>query len=191
MYPWHQARDVFHAYHELAPTMPDELTVQIGMVAGPDGHSVVYLAPVWSSSADPIGMVRAARGIGDATCKGDCPDAVQQDADPAGSLHPVGTTSRDADAHPAVVQRRRDRRARRRWRHPSVGIQRHRHPSLPWRGDPRAHRTDRIRHSRAALRRRGARRVGTRRQRDTPPGLGRIRCTPIWRRTPSTADTRI
>jgi FAD/FMN-containing dehydrogenase len=53
MYPWHQARDVFHAYNELAPTMPDELTVQIGMVAGPDGHSVVYLEPVWSSSADP------------------------------------------------------------------------------------------------------------------------------------------
>jgi FAD/FMN-containing dehydrogenase len=26
MYPWHQARDVFHAYNELAPTMPDELT---------------------------------------------------------------------------------------------------------------------------------------------------------------------
>ena len=25
MYPWHQARDVFHAYNELAPTMPDEL----------------------------------------------------------------------------------------------------------------------------------------------------------------------
>jgi len=85
MYPWQQARDVFHAHNELAPTMPDELTVQIGMVAGPDGHSVVYLAPVWSTSADPS----------------------------AGSLHPLGATSRDADAHPAVVQRRRDRRAAR------------------------------------------------------------------------------
>jgi hypothetical protein len=63
MYPWHQARDVFHAYNELAPTMPDELTVQIGMVAGPDGQSVVYLAPVWSSSADPSAWLVRLAGL--------------------------------------------------------------------------------------------------------------------------------
>jgi FAD/FMN-containing dehydrogenase len=80
---------------------------------------------------------------------------------------------------------------RRRWRHPSVGIQRHRHPSLPWRGDPRAHRTDRIRHSRAALRRRGARRVETRRRRDSEPVLGAAGLHRSGARTPSTADTRI
>jgi hypothetical protein len=43
---------------------------------------------------------------------------------------------------------------------------------LPRRGDPCAHRRDGIRHSRAALRRGGARRVGTRRRRDTLPWLG-------------------
>ncbi|MDT5186524.1 MAG: hypothetical protein QOI29_4682 [Mycobacterium sp.] len=64
MYPWRQARDVFHAYNELARTMPDELTVQIGMVAGPDGHSVVYLAPVWSSSADPSAWFVRLAGLG-------------------------------------------------------------------------------------------------------------------------------
>jgi FAD/FMN-containing dehydrogenase len=64
MYPWHQARNVFRAYDELAPTMPDELTVQIGMVAGPDGQSVVYLAPVWSGSADPSAWIARLAGLG-------------------------------------------------------------------------------------------------------------------------------
>ena len=40
-------------YAELVPTLPDELTVQIGVLAGPDGNSVVYLSPTWAGSGDP------------------------------------------------------------------------------------------------------------------------------------------
>ena len=34
------------------------------MVAGPDGHSVVYLAPVWSRSADPSAWFVRLAGLG-------------------------------------------------------------------------------------------------------------------------------
>jgi FAD/FMN-containing dehydrogenase len=64
MYPWDQARNVLQAYDELAPAMPDELTVQIGMVAGPDGNSVLYLAPVWCSAADPSAWIVRLTGLG-------------------------------------------------------------------------------------------------------------------------------
>lgn len=64
MYPWGQARNVLQAYDELAPTMPDELTVQIGMVAGPDGQSALYLAPVWCSAADPSAWIMRLTSLG-------------------------------------------------------------------------------------------------------------------------------
>ena len=48
LFPWHQAADVMRGYDALVPAMPDELTVQIGVISGPDGQPVVYLSPVWS-----------------------------------------------------------------------------------------------------------------------------------------------
>jgi FAD/FMN-containing dehydrogenase len=53
MYSWHEAEHVFRAYNDLVPTMPDELTVQIGVVSGPDGRPAVFLTPVWCGAADP------------------------------------------------------------------------------------------------------------------------------------------
>ena len=35
------------------PTMPDELTVQIGVLSGPDGNPIVFMAPAWSGTAAP------------------------------------------------------------------------------------------------------------------------------------------
>jgi FAD/FMN-containing dehydrogenase len=64
MYPWHQAEHVFRGYDELVSTMPDELTVQIGILGGPDGQSVVYLAPVWSGAADPSDWLARLAGLG-------------------------------------------------------------------------------------------------------------------------------
>ena len=43
-----------HRYDLLRPTMPDELTVQIGVLSGPDGQPVVFLAPAWSGSAPTV-----------------------------------------------------------------------------------------------------------------------------------------
>ena len=50
LFPWHQAADVMRGYDALVPAMPDELTVQIGVISGPDGQPVVYLSPVWSGN---------------------------------------------------------------------------------------------------------------------------------------------
>lgn len=51
MFGWHEAAQVFARYEELRPGLPDELTVQSGMLAGPDGGSLAYLAPTWSGPA--------------------------------------------------------------------------------------------------------------------------------------------
>ncbi len=48
LFPWHQAAHVMRGYAALVPGLPDEFTVQIGIVSGPDGKPVVYLSPSWS-----------------------------------------------------------------------------------------------------------------------------------------------
>jgi hypothetical protein len=48
IYPFSEARTVLRRFAETVSTMPDELTVQIGAVAGPDGVPVIMLVPTWS-----------------------------------------------------------------------------------------------------------------------------------------------
>ncbi|MDF5754669.1 FAD-binding oxidoreductase [Spongiactinospora sp. TRM90649] len=48
LYPWAQAEHVFGLLREILPACPDELTVQTGVVAGPDGGPVVLVMPTWS-----------------------------------------------------------------------------------------------------------------------------------------------
>jgi FAD/FMN-containing dehydrogenase len=48
IYPFSEARTVLRRYVDAVPAMPDELTVQVGAVAGPDGVPVVMLVPTWS-----------------------------------------------------------------------------------------------------------------------------------------------
>lgn len=50
-FPWHQAEQVLRRYDALRPSIPDELTVQVGVLPGPDGQSVVFLAPTWAGDA--------------------------------------------------------------------------------------------------------------------------------------------
>ncbi|MFJ6900636.1 FAD-binding oxidoreductase [Streptomyces hokutonensis] len=53
MYPMEQATDVLAAVAEFVPGGgPDELTVQCGFVAGPDGSPALFIAPTWSGDAD-------------------------------------------------------------------------------------------------------------------------------------------
>jgi FAD/FMN-containing dehydrogenase len=48
VFPWSQAATVWRGLGEVLSTAPDELTVQSGLMAGPDGRPAVYLAPAWS-----------------------------------------------------------------------------------------------------------------------------------------------
>lgn len=47
MFPWPQAASVLAALEEPALRGPDELTVQCGVVTGPTGEPVVFVAPTW------------------------------------------------------------------------------------------------------------------------------------------------
>ncbi|OBJ87188.1 FAD-binding oxidoreductase [Mycobacterium asiaticum] len=48
MFPWSQAATVWRGLGELLSTAPDALTVQSGLMSGPDGKPAVYLQPAWS-----------------------------------------------------------------------------------------------------------------------------------------------
>jgi FAD binding domain/Berberine and berberine like len=48
VYPFSEAKTVLRRYADIASAMPDELTVQVGAVAGPDGVPVIMLVPTWS-----------------------------------------------------------------------------------------------------------------------------------------------
>jgi len=47
IYPFSEARTVLQQYADAAPSMPDELTVQIAAIAGADGIPVILLLPTW------------------------------------------------------------------------------------------------------------------------------------------------
>ncbi|OMC44485.1 FAD-binding oxidoreductase [Mycobacterium sp. IS-1264] len=48
MFPWSQAATVWRGLRDLLSTAPDALTVQSGLLPGPDGNLTVYLQPAWS-----------------------------------------------------------------------------------------------------------------------------------------------
>ena len=48
MYPVEQAEQVLRGYREQLAAAPDELTVMAGLITGPGGAPVVFLAPTWS-----------------------------------------------------------------------------------------------------------------------------------------------
>ena len=47
VYPFSEAKTVLRRYTDVAPLTREELTVQIGAVAGPDGMPVILLVPTW------------------------------------------------------------------------------------------------------------------------------------------------
>jgi hypothetical protein len=48
VYPFSEARTVLRRFAELAPSLPEALTVQVCAVAAPDGGPVILLVPTWS-----------------------------------------------------------------------------------------------------------------------------------------------
>ena len=48
LFPWSEAESVLRGYAEKVASAPDELAVMVGMLSGPDGEPVLFLAPTWS-----------------------------------------------------------------------------------------------------------------------------------------------
>jgi berberine-like enzyme len=48
LYPWRQATDALTGLSEVLAGGPDELTVQVGIMSGPDGGPALLLSPTWS-----------------------------------------------------------------------------------------------------------------------------------------------
>jgi FAD/FMN-containing dehydrogenase len=48
VFPWSQAAAVWRGLREVLATAPDELTVQSGLLPGPNGEPTAFLAPAWS-----------------------------------------------------------------------------------------------------------------------------------------------
>ncbi len=48
LFPWSEAESVLRGYAEKVASAPDELAVIVGMLSGPDGEPVLFLAPTWS-----------------------------------------------------------------------------------------------------------------------------------------------
>lgn len=51
IFPWTQARSVFLGCSDLQGESPDNLTTAFGVVSGPDGGPVAYVAPTWAGDA--------------------------------------------------------------------------------------------------------------------------------------------
>lgn len=52
LYPWEQAADVLGRYDALLPGLPDNLTVQSGVLSGPDGRPVIFVTPTWTGNPE-------------------------------------------------------------------------------------------------------------------------------------------
>jgi FAD/FMN-containing dehydrogenase len=68
LYPWHQAEKVFGSVREILPGCPEELTVQTGIVSGPDGSPAALVLPTWCGDpafgTDPDGPVQLLTRLG-------------------------------------------------------------------------------------------------------------------------------
>ncbi|BCL33180.1 FAD-binding oxidoreductase [Streptomyces aurantiacus] len=61
MYSWDQAATVLAGLADAVPETPDELTVQFGVLRGPGGDPVVFVAPTWSGDDAAAGERALAR----------------------------------------------------------------------------------------------------------------------------------
>lgn len=52
MYPWSEAHDVLEQLGPLLDDAPDELVVQVGVLTGPDGGTVLTANPIWTGDLD-------------------------------------------------------------------------------------------------------------------------------------------
>jgi FAD/FMN-containing dehydrogenase len=62
VYPWSDAARVWALLDDFLAGAPDELTVQTGLLPGPDGRPTVFLSPLWCG--DPAPGERAIESLG-------------------------------------------------------------------------------------------------------------------------------
>jgi len=48
VYPWSEAEPVLRRYAEFAATIPDQLSILVGMTSGPDGQPALLFLPLWN-----------------------------------------------------------------------------------------------------------------------------------------------
>ena len=69
LYPWQQARPVLDRVRAVQQDSPDDLTIQVGAVAAPDGSPALMVLPTWSgdlaTGEDPSGPVLTLARLGD------------------------------------------------------------------------------------------------------------------------------
>ena len=159
-FPWQQAEQILRRYDVLRPTMPDELTVQIGVLSGPDGNPIVFMAPAWSgTAATGVTWIDRLQRLGTPVIAqvGQMPySAMLGLFDPRDRRPPL----RAAHAHCPITRRRRDRYAAARGRIKKLCVQRHRHSPFPRRRNANSTRRHGVRHPLGSHGRRDRRRVG-------------------------------
>ena len=193
LFPWHQAAHVMCGYDVLVSALPDELTVQLGVVSGPDGQPVVYLSPTWSGipSASPA-WIDKLQNLG-------TPILVQVAEMPYhGLLHLLDPyikwgrhyemRTRTLRRFSAQVQSKRSFRA---GATRTSGVQWHLDPPLPRGLDTGAGDPNRVRHAGTHITWSNSWRHGIRSKTAAPTGAGYKRSTRTSNRTPWLAATRI
>jgi FAD/FMN-containing dehydrogenase len=69
LYPWKQARQVLGRVRDAQQNSPDDLTIQVGAIAAPDGSPALLVLPTWSgdiaTGEDPAGPVMTLARLGD------------------------------------------------------------------------------------------------------------------------------
>ena len=50
LYPWYEAEAVLQGYAAFAPSQPDDFAVSPGVISGPDGSPLLFLAPSWTGA---------------------------------------------------------------------------------------------------------------------------------------------
>jgi hypothetical protein len=61
LFPWSEAGTVLRGYADTIASAPDELSIMAGVLSGPDGKPVLFLAPAWSG--EPVLGERVMAGL--------------------------------------------------------------------------------------------------------------------------------
>ena len=163
-FPWEQAEQILRRYDVLSPTMPDELTVQIGVLSGPDGQPIVFMAPAWSgATATGVTWIERLKRLGTPVVAqvGEMPYSAM-----LGLFDPYVIDGRHYELRTRTVRSLGDdviRDAAARGRIAKLCIQRHRHSPFPRRRDANPARRHGVRHPLGSHGRRDRRGVGPRR----------------------------
>jgi hypothetical protein len=91
MYPWEQAASVLKGLAGRLPDVPDELTVECGVVTGPSGRPLVVVAPTWCGDADTGRAAVAPFGrLGDPVLSDVRPTRMTETLERTDALFPAG-----------------------------------------------------------------------------------------------------